>query len=290
MRLHRLAAGISLAIALVLPGGTATAAPVRTVGVGGEVVNPARYTAAELVALGQATYPVANPRPGAPAVVTGTSLYDVVVRAVPVVPPGKNTALRVLVRVTGAHGRVTFALGELDPGFGNHPAVLVPGPRGIGLVVPGDRDRSRSVGDVRAVDVTVSTAGVQDVPEGAVRIVTAHRAVTLPGWLLARLPARTVHVTFQAGTTPQTHVETGPALSSVLLAAGVLPLPGTPVVAVGADGYGAAVTLAEDYVGGRPLLLSTAEDGVALARPRLVPDGDVKGGRYVSGVVTLGIG
>lgn len=290
MRLHRLVVAIGLAIALVLPGATATAAALHTVSVGGEVATPARYTAAELVALGRATYPVTNPRPGAPAAVTGTSLYDVIVHAAPVVPAGKNTSLRVLARVTGSHGRATFALGELDLGFGNHPAVLVPGQRGISLVVPGDRDRSRSIADVRSVEVTVSTAGVQDVPPGGVRIVTPHRSVTVPGWLLAHLPARTWQVAFLAGTTPQTQTERGPSLSAVLLVAGVPPLPGTSVVAVGANGYGAAVTLAEDYVGGRPLLLSTVEDGAPLAQPRLVPDGDVKGGRYVSGVVTLAVG
>jgi len=47
------------------------------------------------------------------------------------------------------------------------------------------------------------------------------------------------------------------------------------------------VTIAEERVDGRPLLLSTVEDGKALQQPRLVTDGDVKGGRYVSGVVLL---
>jgi len=67
----------------------------------------------------------------------------------------------------------------------------------------------------------------------------------------------------------------------------VLPTADTAVVAVGSDVYGAAVTIAEERVGGRPLLLSTVEDGKALQQPRLVTDGDVKGGRYVSGVVLL---
>lgn len=62
-------------------------------------------------------------------------------------------------------------------------------------------------------------------------------------------------VTFLAGTASPTHTESGPPLGLVLLAAGLLP--NNAVVAVGSDGYGAAVTLAEDYVGGRPLLLST---------------------------------
>jgi hypothetical protein len=39
-----------------------------------------------------------------------------------------------------------------------------------------------------------------------------------------------------------------------------------------------------------PLLVSLSEDGQALAQPRLVVDGDVKGGRYVSGVVDLVVG
>ena len=58
-----------------------------------------------------------------------------------------------------------------------------------------------------------------------------------------------------------------------------------PDGAVGVDGQ-----TAEDYVGGRPLLLSLVEDGVPLAQPRLVTDGDVKGGRYVSDMVDLHAG
>jgi hypothetical protein len=52
----------------------------------------------------------------------------------------------------------------------------------------------------------------------------------------------------------------------------------------------AVVTPAEAWVGGRSLLLSIAEDGSALALPRLVVDGDVKGGRYVSSVIELQVG
>jgi len=37
----------------------------------------------------------------------------------------KNELLRVTVTVRGAgHRQVTFAVGELDAGFGNHPALL----------------------------------------------------------------------------------------------------------------------------------------------------------------------
>jgi hypothetical protein len=52
----------------------------------------------------------------------------------------------------------------------------------------------------------------------------------------------------------------------------------------------AAGSPAEQLAGGRPLQLSLNEDGVALAQPRLVTDGDVKGGRYISGVVDIYVG
>ncbi|WP_370942034.1 hypothetical protein AB5J62_23280 [Amycolatopsis sp. cg5] len=291
MRPRRFAAALVVAAALLSTPAVAVAAP-PAIGVTGDVGAPGRYTAADLVALGQSAYPVTNPSHGTPATVTGTSLYALAVKSAPAVPPGKNTALRVTMRVTGRHGETAnFALGELDPGFGNHPAVLVTSPRhGIGLIVPGDRNRTRSVTAVAAVRINVSTASAQDVAAGAVLIVTPHGTRTLPAWVLKQLPSRDVRVTFLMGTTPQTHTESGPPLSLVLLAAGVLPRAGTSVVAVGTDGYGAAVTLGEDYVGGRPLLLSTVEDGVPLERPRLIPDGDVKGGRYVSATVTLAVG
>jgi hypothetical protein len=64
----------------------------------------------------------------------------------------------------------------------------------------------------------------------------------------------------------------------------------TEVTVVGLDNYVATVTPAEQLAGGRPLQLSLNEDGVALAQPTLVTDGDVKGGRYVSGVLDIYVG
>ncbi len=64
----------------------------------------------------------------------------------------------------------------------------------------------------------------------------------------------------------------------------------TWVAAVGSDGYVAMVTPAEAWAGGRPPLISLSEDGTSQDTPRLVTDGDVKGGRYVSGVVDLVVG
>jgi hypothetical protein len=107
---------------------------------------------------------------------------------------------------------------------------------------------------------------------------------------LGSLPARTLNVTFQAGTATQHHVEVGPSLQDVLRAAHIGTGLNTWVAAVGSDGYVATVTPAEAWVGHRPLLISLNEDGTPLAQPRLVTDGDIKGGRYVSDVVDLVIG
>jgi len=62
------------------------------------------------------------------------------------------------------------------------------------------------------------------------------------------------------------------------------------VAAVGDDNYVATVTPAEQFAGGRPLQLSLIENGAALPQPRLATDGDVKGGRYVSGMVDIYVG
>lgn len=276
-----------LLAALVTP--VAAAAVDHTVSITGTVVTPASYTSAQLAALPQTTYTVAAPGPGRPRSVTGVDLESLVERATLVLPPGKNTQLRVILTVTGrGHRTVTVALGELDPDFGAHPAVLT-ADHGhvIDLTVPGDRARTRDLTDVTSVRVSVPDATAQTPPPGTVQVVTPQRNGTVPAEVLARLPQRTVSVTFLAGSTSQTHTESGPPLSLVLLAVGVPASPNTAVVAIGDDGYAAAVTLAEDYVGDRPLLLSTMEDGTALTQPRLVADGDVKGGRYVSGVVGL---
>jgi hypothetical protein len=101
--------------------------------------------------------------------------------------------------------------------------------------------------------------------------------VTLSAALLARLPAETLHVSFLGPSGTQTHTEVGPSLLTVLAAARIRPTLGTWVAAVGLDNYVATVTPAEQLVGGRPLQLSLNEDGVALAQPRLVTDGDVHG-------------
>jgi hypothetical protein len=282
-------ASVVASLGLVAGPATAGAGPAQPVSVGGQVADPASYTVAQLAALPQTTVQVRT-LPWAPArTEQGVLLETLVNDSSPNLPDAKNAPLRVAVTVIGLGGRsVTFALGELDPSFGNHPAVvairqdgvLLPSPE---LVVPGDSLPLRDLATVARIDVAVENPTPTTPPAGAVDLADRRRTVLLTPALLDRLPARTLSVTSLAGTTSETLTEQGPPLVEVLAAAGVAITPDTWVAAVGDDGYVALVTPDEALVGGRPLLLSLAEDGAALPEPRLVVDGDVKGGRHVSG-------
>lgn len=263
------------------------------VSVTGAVTTPMRYSTGQLAALTQTTLPDLRRAHRQPDV-TGTLLAALVDASSPVVPDAKNAALRVTLTVSGRHHeRVALALAELAPGNGNHPALLVAGGargrhRDVDLVVPGDRGYARTVHQVREIEVTVAAPGLPtDVEPGAVQVVSGRRSVTLTAATLATLPVQTRSVTYTSGQGPQQHVETGPTLASVLRAARVRSTGTTTVAAIASDGYVAAVTPAESTSGRRRLLLSLTEDGAALTRPRLVADGDVSGGRYVSDVVAL---
>src|SRR5580704_6887784 len=115
--------------------------------VNGEVTSPSVYTISQLAALPQTTATVTAG--GRQVTDSGVLLETLVTDAGPAYPASllntKNELLRVTVTVTGAgHRTVTFAVGELDSNFGNHPALLVltqngrPVPFGPELVVPDD--------------------------------------------------------------------------------------------------------------------------------------------------------
>jgi hypothetical protein len=277
---------------------SAGARPVLSVG--GEVTAPAAYTAAQLAALPQTTAMVTVG--GRHVTDTGVLLETLVTNAGPAYPASlvntKNELLRVTVTVRGAgHRRVTFAVGELDANFGNHPALLALTQNGHRiapeLVVPGDRAPVRLVPQVSRLTVGIATTPATSTSTAAgtpVEVIDGRHHVTLSAALLARLPAETLQVSFQGPGGTQTHTEVGPSLLEVLAAARIWPTLNTWVAAVGNDNYTATVTPAEQLVGGRPQQLSLNEDGTALAQPRLVTDGDVKGGRYVSGVVDIYVG
>ncbi|HLI57622.1 MAG TPA: hypothetical protein VKY26_11405, partial [Actinomycetota bacterium] len=135
---------------------------------------------------------------------------------------------------------------------------------------------------------TASVTGALEVIDGS-----RHRTLSLDE--LSDLPQHTLTVTFAGPGGSQTHAETGPTLDAVLRAAGIRPTLNTWVAGAGVDNYVAAVTPAEAWVGGRPLLVSLVEDGKGVSgtvgdTPRLIADGDVKGGRYDSDLVDLYVG
>jgi hypothetical protein len=133
-------------------------------------------------------------------------------------------------------------------------------------------------------------------PAGQFRVTGAvDKPLLLSVEQLAALPQVTMTVTFRNGNTPQTHTEQGPLLTDVLALA--KPKIDTKlrndqlrysIQATAADGYAAVVAYGEldPNFGGKQIILSIVEDGnfLTAAGPRLIVPGDLRGGRYVSGV------
>lgn len=195
--------------------------------------------------------------------------------------------LRRTVAVHGRLGSARLAAGELDREFGKHPALLVVRGSRVDLVVPRDRAPLRTVLGVDRIQIGQVSAQHGRPTPGTVHVRTPYGTRSITMAALRRLPQERHTVTYGSGTGDQTHTERGPALTTVLLSLGILPWPGTVITASATDGYAAAVTPGESLVGRRPVIVSLVEDGTALARPRLAPVGDVKGGRYVSDVSTV---
>ena len=118
---------------------------------------------------------------------------------------------------------------------------------------------------------------------------------------LRALPQQTVEVSFQSGEGQQTHTYTGPKLLDVVGLAVPRFDPAVKndslrfwIAATGSDGYRAIVSWGEvdPGFGATNALLAVSEDGRPLddAGPRLVVPGDVRGGRYVTGVVEVRLG
>ena len=158
------------------------------------------------------------------------------------------------------------------------------------LEAPGDRFQVRSIARVSEVTVGIATAPATTTSPTAgspLVIFDGHRRVSLSSAFLNRLPKESRTVSFQGPGGVQSHTEVGPSLLLVLAVAGILPTLDTWVAAVGSDNYVATITPGEELFGGRHLQISLVEDGVTLAQPRLITDGDLKGGRYVSGMVNI---
>ncbi|WP_077037076.1 molybdopterin-dependent oxidoreductase [Pelomonas sp. KK5] len=121
---------------------------------------------------------------------------------------------------------------------------------------------------------------------------------------LAAISTTTQTVSFLSGPTPQTHIYTGASLWGVLDASGVVvnsnknDVLNRIVVATGSDGYRTVFSLGElnPSFGNRPDLVAGAETVNGISAPlggdgmaRITAPGDVKGGRYVSNLVSLDV-
>jgi hypothetical protein len=275
----------------------------HTLSVNGQVNLPTTYTLEQLSALPQTTATLSfGSHQGT---VTGVLLETLVTTAKPAFPPNlpntKNELLRVTATVRGdSFQPVTFAVGELDAAFGNHPALVAltqngqPIEGGPELVVPGDRLPLRFVRAASQVTIGIASAPATNTAPAAGSPLILHNdghSRTLTSAFLNRLHKETLTVSFIGPGGTQTHTEVGPPLLEVLLFGGVFSNPfDTWVAAVGSDNYVATVTPGEQLVGGRQLQVSLVEDGVTLTQPRLIASGDVHGGRYVSDMVDVYVG
>ncbi len=122
---------------------------------------------------------------------------------------------------------------------------------------------------------------------------------------LAALPAITQPVSFLSGTTPQSHTYVGASLWGMLDTAGIVTNSNVKndvlnryVIATGSDGYKVVYSLGElnPNFGNKPDLVAYAEVVNGTQQPlgsdgfaRTTAVGDVKGGRYVSNLVSLDV-
>ncbi|MGH3670530.1 MAG: hypothetical protein ACRDSH_07820 [Pseudonocardiaceae bacterium] len=148
-----------------------------------------------------------------------------------------------------------------------------------------------------AVSATVTTTPARPVPSpGTVQVTGAltHPFCTTLDQLRA-MPQQTVRVEFQSDKGSQHHTEVGVPLAKLIPPTALATharkedLLSFVVLAVGADGYRAALSYGElspDF-GNKGVLLAITEDGVPLSSPRLIVPGDVKGGRYVTDLTEL---
>ena len=171
MLLRRLGVLVVVLTALSAPVTAASASPTswgrpaaQVLTINGAVSDPVGYTMSQLTALPTETVTLAGRGGSGGVKVTGVSLDQLVTIASPVLPAVKNALLRAVVTASGPFGHpVSFALGELDPNFGDHDAVIVlsvggrPLTAGPALAVPGDQAPVRDLPLVNRIRVGVAS-------------------------------------------------------------------------------------------------------------------------------------
>ncbi|EJE50454.1 sulfite oxidase-like oxidoreductase [Acidovorax sp. CF316] len=219
----------------------------------------------------------------------------------------RAAALGRYVLASGAEGyNAVFSVGELHPDFGNKGSILAyaesgagggeqAGPASLRITAPGDVQGSRYVAGLTRLEVRSSGsvgAGSGAAVSQAVQVLGAvGNTLRLDEAALHALPA----VTHEVGGRRYTGVD----LWSLLHTSAALQADGDSganlqamyLVATGADGYQALVSLAEmsPDLGGKRVLIAYRMDGQPLARglARLVVVGDGKAGRSVSALEAI---
>jgi hypothetical protein len=310
--------------------GSALAGPISNqFALTGDVVTPGIYDLATLEALPPttltATYLAGKLPTSVTDTYTGTNLWSLLTLPsaggglLPIPGAPKNPSLRNYVVAVGSDGyEALFAVGEINPKFGNRPYMVAygdtggqlgpGGPDGFArMVVPGDVYGGRYVSNL----VALSVGHAPTLPGSGGGLSTKFKLVgdvSSPGTYtlssLEALPATTLTATYMGPTGSVTDTYTGVSLWTLINDAGLVTDPFIKndvlrkyVVAVGSDGYEAVFSLGEidPMFGDQPDLVAYADtlgqlgpdgsDGFA----RMVVPGDIAGGRYVSNLIELGV-
>ena len=316
MTTHRFPLRLAPSLAALLLAATAAAAqaagPSTQLTVTGALSQPATYTDATLAALPAVTQTDTFQSGSGTQTHTysGPSLWSVLDRAGMTSNSAvKNDLLNRVVQVTGSDGyRTVFALGEINPGFGNRASLvanreLVNGsPQPLGsdgfarVTAPGDVKGGRYVSNVVNIDLEKTASTAAGTGGGTSTSFTVSGAVQHAGSFdLAALQALP-SVTRTVGGNTYTGVSFWDLLNST---AGLVTNPAVHndvldmyVVATGSDGYKAAFSLGElnPAFGNQPDLIAYDVNGGGLGSTgfaRLVVPSDVKAGRWVSNLVSL---
>jgi hypothetical protein len=233
----------------------------------------------------------------------------------------KNDELRYFAQATSANGAAAEVTpGELDPFFGNEPAILSIDENGVPLtaprlIVPGDATDARDLANV--IDLTVGhtapqladpftpactpppfTAPVTAPAAGSVLVNGAVAQPTTVTWSQLEALPQVMETVSSLGLGSNVS-ETGPTLLSAIDLAGPdvdasnpdARLPFYVEVTSSEDGYAANVSWAEidPALNGEPILLSLAQNGVSqeTVGPKLTVPGDTHAGRFVSGTAVI---
>jgi hypothetical protein len=301
-------------------GGLEPSVTVNNVGLG---LAPVTLKTSELAALPQQTYSV--PLGGEASTETGPLLSALLTYSgVQFNATCKNDELRYWVEVTSADGSQAAVItnGELDPLFGNRPAILAisengkfltsSGPQ---LVVPNDSG-ARDITHVAKVTVgrapvvlgsspgCGSTGIIGNPPAGTVLVngdVSSPQTYTVAQ--LQAMPQVTQTDNFLQGTSPNTNVETGPTLWSLIQAAKPKYLACNKndknrffaEVTSSEDGISAIIAFPEidPSLDNSQDLMAVVNNGLPVLQtdtdPRVTAPGDVRGGRYIFGAATITI-